>query len=82
MQDPHGAVQDSPALVEDLTSDPILRSVKLIAASGDDKLLPRSGVRGFPHYGVMLEWNQRFGAVMLAFMRNNQGGWGGVGSKR
>jgi len=45
--------------------------VKLIAASANDGLLPRSGVRGFPHYGVLLEWNNRFGGDAMAWMRDN-----------
>lgn len=63
---------DSPAIIEDLASEPILAHCKLIAASANDALLPRSGERGFPHYGVVLEWNNRFGADMLALLRDNK----------
>ncbi len=63
---------DSPAIIEDLASEPLLSHCKLIAASANDALLPRSGVRGFPHYGVVLEWNNRFGADMLALLRDNR----------
>eukprot|EP00879_Flechtneria_rotunda_P028680 GHRR01030888.1.p1 GENE.GHRR01030888.1~~GHRR01030888.1.p1 ORF type:complete len:365 (+),score=131.21 GHRR01030888.1:548-1642(+) len=73
-QDPHGGVLDSPPIVEELASDPLLASCKLIAASANDSLLPRSGVRGFPHYGVLLEWNNHFGADMLGLLRDNAGG--------
>lgn len=62
---------DSPSIVEDLASEPLFANCKLIAASANDALLPRSGVRGFPHYGVLLEWNNRFGADMLALLRDN-----------
>lgn len=71
VQDVFGGVMDSPAIIEELASDPLLSSCKLIAASANDGLLPRSGVRGFPHYGVLLEWNNRFGADMLALLRDN-----------
>lgn len=62
---------DSPSIVEDLASEPLFAACKLIAASANDALLPRSGVRGFPHYGALMEWNNRFGADMLALLRDN-----------
>lgn len=73
-QDTFGGVMDSPSIIEDLASEPLLASCKLIAASANDALLPRSGARGFPHYGVLLEWNNRFGADMLALLRDNKPG--------
>jgi pullulanase/glycogen debranching enzyme len=72
MQDTFGGVMDSPSIVEDLASEPLLASCKLIAASANNALLPRLGERGFPHYGVLLEWNNRFGADMLALLRDNK----------
>lgn len=30
-------------------------------------------MRGFPHYGVIIEWNNRFGSDMLALLRDNTG---------
>eukprot|EP00878_Enallax_costatus_P025353 GHUV01027123.1.p1 GENE.GHUV01027123.1~~GHUV01027123.1.p1 ORF type:complete len:648 (+),score=120.67 GHUV01027123.1:549-2492(+) len=73
-QDQHGGVLDSPPVVEELASDPVLANCKLIAASANDTLLPRLGERGFPHYGVIIEWNNRFGSSMLALLRDNMGG--------
>jgi hypothetical protein len=75
LQDTFGGVMDSPAIVEEIVSDAVLTSCKLIAASANDSLLPRSGVRGFPHYGVLLEWNNRFGADMLSLLRDNAREW-------
>jgi pullulanase/glycogen debranching enzyme len=72
MQDTFGGVMDSPSIIEDMSSEPMLASCKLIAASANDSLLPRSGERGFPHYGVLMEWNNRFGADMLALLRDNR----------
>lgn len=74
LQDQHGGVLDSPPAVEELAADPLLADCKLIAASANNALLPRSGDRGFPHYGVLLEWNNRFGSDLLTLLRDNQGG--------
>lgn len=63
---------DSPSIIEDMSSEPMLANCKLIAASANDSLLPRSGDRGFPHYGVLMEWNNRFGADMLTLLRDNK----------
>ena len=73
LQDHNGGVQASPPIVEKISADPLLASCKLIAASANDSLLPRSGERGFPHYGVLLEWNNRFGRDLLALLRDNTG---------
>jgi pullulanase/glycogen debranching enzyme len=73
VQDPLNAVQDSPAIVEEIAADAVLASCKLIAASANDALLPRNGERGFPHYGVLLEWNNRFGNDILRLLRDNTG---------
>jgi len=59
-QDSNGVVLDSPRVVEALSLDPILRHCKLIAYVGDRRLLPRSGDRGFPHWGVWLQVNDKF----------------------
>lgn len=72
-QDPHNAVLDSPPIVEELALDPVLSGCKLIAASANDALLPRNGERGFPHYGVLLEWNNHFGSDILGLLRDNRG---------
>src|SRR5690349_16957615 len=71
LQDPHGGVLDSPPIIEEMACDPVLSGCKLIAASANDSLLPRSGDRGFPHYGVLLEWNNRFGLDMMSLLRDN-----------
>ena len=55
-----GMVLDRPPLVEDLCSDPALAATKLVAVPFGDHLLPRGGVRGFPHWGRWAECNGRF----------------------
>ena len=58
--DSAGAVLDAPPLPEALAHDPVLRNrVRLFASAADEKLLPRSGVRGFPHWAVWGERNWR-----------------------
>ena len=58
--DSAGAVLDAPPLPEALAHDPVLRSrVRLFASAADERLLPRSGVRGFPHWAVWGERNWR-----------------------
>jgi isoamylase len=75
-------VWDGPPLLEELSADPVLRGVKLIASAVDGSLLPRGGERGVPHYGVIAEWNARFARDVVALLRDNasgcQGGWGGL----
>ncbi|KAI8471255.1 MAG: hypothetical protein J3K34DRAFT_520745 [Monoraphidium minutum] len=73
-QDATGAVWDSPAALEELAADPLLRGAKLIAAGGDGGLLPRAGERGVPHYGVLAEWNLRFARDISALLKDNAGG--------
>ena len=75
-QDTHGAVLDSPPLLEDLAADPVLRGTKLVAACGDWALLPRNGERGVPHYGVLGLWNARFARDSLLVLRDNAGAAG------
>jgi len=58
--DSAGAVLDAPPLPEALAHDPVLRNrVRLFASAADERLLPRSGVRGFPHWSVWGERNWR-----------------------
>eukprot|EP00892_Ulva_mutabilis_P009107 jgi/Ulvmu1/6569/UM003_0206.1 len=64
VQDSMGRVQDAPALAADLAADGELRGIKVIAWPRDYALLPRSGRRGFPHSGTLLQHNGRFGAVL------------------
>lgn len=59
---------DCPPLAEDITADPLLRHLKMIAQPLDDGLLPRGGAHGFPHWGVWLERNQAFSRDILAFL--------------
>ena len=55
----------------------MLKPLKLIAAPSDDSLLPRTGVRGFPHWGLWQQRDTGFGRDMLAFLA--EGGWAGPG---
>lgn len=74
-------MQDAPALLAAIAADPVLSGAKLVAATGgNDALLPRGGVRGFPHWGVWLEWNKRWAADISAFLCENRcaGGWRAV----
>lgn len=66
--DRYGSVQDAPAIMDELANDPVIRGVKLVACSGNDSLLPRGGERGFPHWGVWMQWNQRFTTDAAAFL--------------
>lgn len=65
--DREGTVLDNPPLPEEICGDPLLGALKLIAWSGDDALLPRSGARGFPHWGAWLQRNTRFSADLRPF---------------
>ena len=46
LADRHGTVLDNPPLPEEIAGDPVLGALKLVAWSGNDKLLPRGGDRG------------------------------------
>lgn len=59
-----GRVQDAPSLAADLAADGELKGAKIVAWPRDYALLPRSGRRGFPHSGTLLQHNGRFGAVL------------------
>ncbi len=48
--------------------------LKLVAAVSDASLLPRNGVRGFPHWGVWATRNTRFADDMQAYLEGNQRG--------
>jgi isoamylase len=67
-QDAGGGVQDAPALAEALAADPVLAGLTLVAAPGDESLLPRRGARGFPHWGVWAQRNAAFGRDLTAFL--------------
>lgn len=64
--DSNSLVLDSPPLVEALALDPVLRHRKLIAYIGDNSLLPRSGERGFPHWGVWMQVRRPFPQQAIA----------------
>jgi len=67
-QDSNSIVLDSPPLVEALALDPVLRHMKLLAYVGNDSLLPRSGERGFPHWGVLMQVNADFSRIATSYM--------------
>lgn len=72
-----GVVLDRPPVVEDLCQDPILRQTKMIAVPFGSHLLPREGLRGFPHWGRWAEANTRFVQDMQAlFLGGDEGGMG------
>lgn len=56
---------DAPPLAEEIAQDPVLRNLKLAAAVANPSLLPRSGERGFPHWGIWMQvggapgWGER-----------------------
>jgi pullulanase/glycogen debranching enzyme len=52
----------------------LLRDLHLIASPSDPYLLPRNGIRGFPHWGVWAQWNDRFSSDIGAFVGDNQKG--------
>jgi hypothetical protein len=69
VQDRDGNVMDGPALPDALSADPVLRGrVKLVASAADLALLPRQGVRGFPHWGTWLEKNWSLARLLRAWL--------------
>ncbi|KAL4443720.1 hypothetical protein ABPG75_011457 [Micractinium tetrahymenae] len=68
VQDREGTVLDAPPLADAICHDPLLRRLKLVALASDDTLLPRGGVRGFPHWGLWQQRNTAFGADLMAFL--------------
>ena len=79
--DRDGTVLDNPPLPEEICADPLLGALKLIAWSGNDALLPRSGARGFPHWGVWLQRNTRFSADLAPFVAGLPATAGGVATR-
>lgn len=61
-------VMDAPALPDALAHDPVLASTMLIASPSDEKLLPRQGERGFPHWGKWLESNGQKAMALHYFL--------------
>ena len=59
---------DNPPLPEEICANPLLGGLKLAAWSGDDKLLPRQGARGFPHWATWLQRNTRFSEDLKPFV--------------
>ncbi|CAK9268960.1 unnamed protein product [Sphagnum jensenii] len=69
---PHGQELSRPVLVEDITFDPLLASVKLIA----DACSPINGVCKeirFPHWKRWCEWNTQFKTDVRRFIRGEHG---------
>jgi len=67
-----GVVMDRPPIVEDLASDPGLCDIKLIASPFGCHLLPREGVRGFPHWSRWAEVNERFTTDLHSFYSGDE----------
>ncbi|MEW5311390.1 MAG: hypothetical protein WDW38_003111 [Sanguina aurantia] len=59
-QDAEGRVLDSPPLAEAIALDPQLSGLRILTSVSNAALLPRSGVRGFPHYSRLGVWNDGF----------------------
>jgi pullulanase/glycogen debranching enzyme len=74
VQDREGVILDAPPLADAICHDPLLKPLKLIAAPGDESLLPRSGVRGFPHWGLWQQRNAGFGRDLMAFLAEDTPG--------
>lgn len=74
VQDRTGLVLDAPPLAEALCHDPRLRALKMVALPSDESLLPRGGVRGFPHWGHWMQRNTAFGTDMIAFLADGAPG--------
>src|SRR5689334_5244213 len=55
-------------MAEAIAHDPRLRDLKLVALASDSSLLPRSGARGFPHWGLWMQRNTGFGADLMAYL--------------
>ena len=84
----YGAVLDRPPIVEDMACDPCLDEAKLIAVPCGSHLLPREGLRGFPHWGRWAELHERFATNIGALYETQRsapvdgeaaGGGGGEG---
>ncbi|KAG2422373.1 hypothetical protein HXX76_016097 [Chlamydomonas incerta] len=73
-QDKFGAVLDAPPLAEDIAGDPVLRDLKLVAAVSNPALLPRLAERGFPHWGVWQQVNDRYASDLCSYLVNCQRG--------
>uniref|UniRef100_A0A1D2ADC3 Glycoside hydrolase family 13 N-terminal domain-containing protein n=1 Tax=Auxenochlorella protothecoides TaxID=3075 RepID=A0A1D2ADC3_AUXPR len=63
VQDRNGVILDSPPLAAAIAYDPVLAGLQMIASTADKTLLPREGVRGFPHWG---EWQESDGSLAAA----------------
>ena len=47
-----------------VSADPVLRQCKLVTWPRNSALLPRQGVRGFPHQAVLLQHNAGFSKIL------------------
>lgn len=68
VQDSDGNILDNPPLADEIAQDGLLQGLKIIAWAADDSLLPRGGIRGFPHWGIWAERNKLFTADMMGLM--------------
>lgn len=71
VQDRDGFFLDAPPLAEAIIKDPVLSGLMMVAQPGDDaSLLPRGGVRGFPHWGLWRQRNTAFTADLYSYFIN------------
>lgn len=67
-------VVDAPGFAEAICKDPLLARLKLVAAPSDSSLLPRGGVRGFPHWAIWQERNHAFQRDIISYIVENTSG--------
>jgi len=68
VQDRDGFFLDAPPMAEAIVKDPVLSGLMMVAQPGDDpSLLPRGGVRGFPHWGLWRQRNTAFTADLYSY---------------
>eukprot|EP00850_Spirogloea_muscicola_P010847 SM000065S20196 [mRNA] locus=s65:232907:239639:- [translate_table: standard] len=60
-----------PPLIDMISNDPVLRSVKLIAEAWDAGGLYQVG--SFPHWGIWSEWNGKFRDITRLFIKGTDG---------
>lgn len=66
-----GTPLTEPPLVDMISNDPVLRSVKLIAEAWDAGGLYQVG--NFPHWGLWSEWNGQFRDAVRSFVKGTDG---------
>ncbi|MEW5300272.1 MAG: hypothetical protein WDW36_003213 [Sanguina aurantia] len=73
-QDAEGRVLDSPPLAEAIALDPQLSGLRILTSVSNAALLPRSGVRGFPHYSRLGVWNDGFTRDLRSYITSGSHG--------